>query len=1225
VKRSFAIQGWLLFALLFTAGSLLLFDARLPRTEEVSSRPAFTLPVDPARLQRATVSAQTPRQGTLAIPFEADAIERTRQYRCVLRPQHAVANCQVQVLAEGDHHFSFSHVYRCASITPEGFAFTVPLRGDAAYWRTRGHRAAWTAWERSGLRRLEVKLFCTKPVPGTVLELRYREEQETDAESRLVWCRAPDGPLPLGRRFELGFDLDGWSGNPFRCAELPVTMEVASPDGKTWRIRPFLTQDFEENNQVAGERIQPSGPKHFAARFRPVVCGMHTYRLLARGADGRSRELGAGRFEVAAGEPPPFLRVSTRAPHFFERADGRFVYLVGWNFPYPVDHPYDEEYVPYLPAQNSLAFTRKMIDDLADAGGNFFRLWLSDWWNGLEWSRNVDNYSGLGRYNLKHAWLNDRVLERCEQRGIYVQLETMNHVRLCQDYGWPQNPYSVRNGGFLRRPQEFFVNPRVLPWSENRLDYLLARYADSPAIHSWNLMSEPDQVAGRVWPQAKERIVSQLTYLQREDPYGHVVANHICLSDRDVDFFRQDAVQFVNCNAYPGLAGLSVDQIPAIRDFSERYSGHGRPMIVAECAGHWGGDPAFKMRRDTIGALWAGIASDLAGTPLSWWWNFNYGEDLGRSYRVAADFMQGEDLIAASGDGGWSNRAVEVASSAGNLRALLVGSRTRRFLFAYNFDTLCRTRQIPSRCEGCRIRFNGMQPGDYRAEYWDLQQGRTALRQPLAVAADGSAVLELPPFAEGWAIKIGRAGSNDAAAASLAWHLAPPPPSAMAVQPVGRGTEAADWSWRIEPLVESLSPLARMRALIEVRLALPEVCRGLYPRVTDAAGAAIPFAWQPLAGGAGWQVRVPAASVNGPLTVTATSHAPAHALAIDEEAFGLGLTVAPGRSNWMDTRAAFDATYARLTNRMQTRVSVIDQVENPLGRSERFLAVYQGPLLVPADGVYVFASNSDDANFVALDGQEIVAWGGGHDMEVPASPGANRWLHRGARMLTRGVHWIEYFHQQRGGACLARLGWQPPAAVFGANAACAQPFRGGETPRMEVVPAWVLDGRIPCRVTVQCRGETLAALDSCLGLELRRPRQRLAAVALARPGGESVFRFFADEGPQWIDAGRGAVPVWAWNADARAFSLEWENCVGAQRKPAVKVLLYDIAMPLSVRFDGRPAGERRLARRVWEAWTIPVAPERPKTFTVCLGSIPLVNGKLDDGGAALSGPSGGKP
>ena len=98
-------------------------------------------------------------------------------------------------------------------------------------------------------------------------------------------------------------------------------------------------------------------------------------------------------------------------------------------------------------------------------------------------------------------------------------------------------------------------------------------------------------------------------------------------------------------------------------------------------------------------------------------------------------------------------------------------------------------------------------------------------------------------------------------------------------------------------------------------------------------------------------------------------------------------------------------------------------------------------------------------------------------------------------------------------------------------------------------------------------------------------------------------------GRQWIDAGGLTVPLWASNAHVRRFSLEWETCVVSQGRTALKVMAYDIDMPVSVQFGQGPSVAKPLTRRQWMAWQ-PTAEERNPAFTIRLGDVSLAQGVL---------------
>jgi len=172
------------------------------------------------------------------------------------------------------------------------------------------------------------------------------------------------------------------------------------------------------------------------------------------------------------------------------------------------------------------------------------------------------------------------------------------------------------------------------------------------------------------------------------------------------------------------------------------------------------------------------------------------------------------------------------------------------------------------------------------------------------------------------------------------------------------------------------------------------------------------------------------------------------------------------------------------------------------------------------------------------------------------------------------------------------------------NAYQSVPFGDNGVPAMEVIPEWAFDGRIPCRADVQIKGLTLATIVPCLGLELRRPETRLYAVAMEDSNG-CGFKYFQKGNWQQMEISGRRIPVWAWNTYWRRFSLEWEECVDPRKQPSLKIMLYDIDMPLCVRFGDGPATEKPLARRVWKAWPLPLI-GRNGEFVISACEIPLL-------------------
>ncbi len=93
---------------------------------------------------------------------------------------------------------------------------------------------------------------------------------------------------------------------------------------------------------------------------------------------------------------------------------------------------------------------------------------------------------------------------------------------------------------------------------------------------------------------------------------------------------------------------------------------------------------------------------------------------------------------------------------------------------------------------------------------------------------------------------------------------------------------------------------------------------------------------------------------------------------------------------------------------------------NPLGSWDNGIFNFTGWLECPADGAYVFATNSLDASFLLIDGRLVASWPGWHGPQGGEAGG-----HQGKVDLKKGLHRIDYVNAFRGhGACT--VGWQKP-------------------------------------------------------------------------------------------------------------------------------------------------------------------------------------------------------
>ena len=95
---------------------------------------------------------------------------------------------------------------------------------------------------------------------------------------------------------------------------------------------------------------------------------------------------------------------------------------------------------------------------------------------------------------------------------------------------------------------------------------------------------------------------------------------------------------------------------------------------------------------------------------------------------------------------------------------------------------------------------------------------------------------------------------------------------------------------------------------------------------------------------------------------------------------------------------------------------------NPFGPQRDIVTRYTGWLVCPSEGIYQFASSSQDASFLLIDGEQVVANGGWHLPQRNIS-------RRGSAKLTAGVHKLTFYHVNTTGDPVAVAAWQPPGGL----------------------------------------------------------------------------------------------------------------------------------------------------------------------------------------------------
>lgn len=1174
-------------------------------------REKVVLPPNPATL-RETSPRDTLAAASFEIKYRRDTPTNAASLVISLALSGKAQKCTVQVQAVCDHHYTYSHTYPYLTLSKTARCFNIPLsNNDRWYWTPEGHKGQWSGWERITLRKLNIKVFSPN-IPENSVSCEYGYIPQPPAPPTLAWAEPAPQAISLGERWETMFDMNSLPGNPYDEKYMPVTCAITDPTGAVRTIAGFLYEDYDLVLRPQGEQISPRGQKHWRVRYRPLTTGEHSYAISCQPSGaGTPARLLAGRFSVTAGRQPDFIQISPRSKRYFAHADGSFYYPVGWNMISPVDKI--DTFVsdcPYLPEAKSLTFHRKLLEDLAASGANITGLWLTTEWLDIEGPPAYETYSGPGRYNLRNAWMLDKLLETCERRNVRVILDAYNTNRLL-DPLWEHNAYNRAAGGFLDHPVYFWTDRRANNFMNSRIRYIVARYADTPAIQSWNFISEPDRCL--MFHHYSDTICGSIGRYLREfrrlDIYGRPTSNQVNNPTGFPQVWQIPEVEFptYNAYAYPESArGYSEDQLLAIRDASKAFDNIAKPLLVREYGGNHDQDPFDKVTQDMLTGLWAGLCSRFGAAPMVWWNNLMHGDQLGWMYTLAADFMKGEDLAAYDRPetGGWMNRPAKCAApdSSRNPGVLMVGNNTRRFVFLYDYLSLCRVTMPLKPVKNVTVAFDDMTPGKYEAELWNIRTGRTGQTIPLEIR-DSNAELVIPEIRDGIVAKIRPAAPG---AQEHAPEAPKHPPSATALARA-LSADAGKWSWKIIPLLEQKHRLAAQRCAVEVTLALPDSCAFNAPVVKDASGQQLNCPWEFLPGGLACRIRI--TSTNAPFTVTLGPPPSADPPLFDDIGLGLLAESVAGPGSKIDSTAWFNEVFQNAGSISTSRIARLDHLMNPAGNNNLFVTRYRGPIFIPTNGLYTLGVNLDDGGVLSIDGQVLLSRLGRHNADSVGRP--DLWTNLKKLELKEGIHWLACYQQEIAGRQTAQAAWIMPELAPGSwqRDYFADPV-DAIMPPIEIIRENVLSGLIPAAVEIRQNGSAVATLAPCRGLLSRRPHKEIHAVGLRagewNPGSKRRILWSTSPERRIADVQGAAIPVWIASPSFRKFSFEWDQCRSAGHE-LIRLRTFDIAMPLHLTLPSARRDTAVYKRRDWRTTNLGHS-DIGGTFTISFEGIPLDSG-----------------
>lgn len=551
------------------------------------------------------------------------------------------------------------------------------MRLDDAGFLGEPERGTWSAPQQAVL--IKAGLYLWTATPGHLVvqveNLRLHAAPLVTVppiKSRLTELIPGPPRLRTGERWAMSLVPEPLPINPYDPELFSLDAVITLPEGGHVRIPGFFHEPMRRSDRGDRDISTPAGSGHFAVRFRPRQPGLHRISLEARWKNAAPVTIELPPFTAEGPAWDGYVRVDAEDPRFLSRA-GAFVWPLGPNLRSVNDSRSAECLKTLLTPDRGMLAYDAYLPRLAAHGVTGIEVWMSSWNLALEWRADWPPYQGLGRYSQEHAADLDHLLDQAERLGVGVVLVLDNHgkVSLKCDIQWQDNPYNKECGGPLGDPATFFTDAWALAQQAKLRRYLVARYADSPALLMWKLWSEVSLTNGesatlRAWHQQAGE------HLRGLDSYRHPVTTHwhqdYHIVDRTIAALPE--IDVIAIDAYHGSERALADLL--VRGLHDQILNRGlaifnKPVIITEYGAQWNAGAQPQMEAEHAVGPWVGLMSGYGAAPMLWWFEWIDQGERFSIYDTLTRYLVGEDLrgadaasaalVASSPDGALWSRA----------------------------------------------------------------------------------------------------------------------------------------------------------------------------------------------------------------------------------------------------------------------------------------------------------------------------------------------------------------------------------------------------------------------------------------------------------------------------------------------------------------------------------------------------------------------------------------
>ncbi len=444
---------------------------------------------------------------------------------------------------------------------------------------------------------------------------RYRNQDNSNAPGNAL----ERGAYP---KLETSFELASVPGDPFDYEKVNVQVTLKKADGGTVEVPAFF-----------------DGGKTWRMRFTPTRPGPYSVVGVKLNKETAHEEKLEKKEWTVSGDPKPgFVRIDP-GDH------NRFVFDSGTRY-LPLGHnqPWHSSGLPEIP---------ELFGKMHTAGENWSRVWMSHWdGKNLDWPEK-GKPEKVGQIDLTAAKKWDGIVEAAEKNDIYFQMVLQHHGQYSSASGyrfshnvnpnWEANPYNVKNGGFLKAPEDFFTDPTARVLTKRKLYYILSRWGYSPNILALELFNEvegTDAAQGKLWDDIALWHREMSLFLRQFDGNRHLLTTSSAPAIA-TDSPIWETVDYTQTHVYPNdlLTALGAPEATTGKKKADK------PGFVGEFGPKALNDDGAGLH---VG-LWAGLMSGRAGAPQYWDWETVEKQNLYSHFQAASGFITASGLAAKGG------------------------------------------------------------------------------------------------------------------------------------------------------------------------------------------------------------------------------------------------------------------------------------------------------------------------------------------------------------------------------------------------------------------------------------------------------------------------------------------------------------------------------------------------------------------------------------------------